>query len=109
MSRLELSYRWEGLGVLHRTTPSHLTSHIAPGYWRRPSGGYSLLATTQGSRDIQSASGAKRNTIAPWASLGRSFCARCGSIAGHPSLRPALSALTYGAPCATTPRLSALL
>src|SRR5205085_8528109 len=69
---------------------------------------HTVLAVTHGSRDSQFLSGAKRNTIAPSASFGSSRSARLGSIAGQPWLRPALFGVTYGAPCATTPRASAL-
>lgn len=51
-------------------------------------------AAIQGSPAIQASSGAKRNTIPPPASMGRSRRARSGSIAGHPSLRPAPARVT---------------
>ena len=55
---------------------------------------FPVTAVSQGSRAIQCSSGANRNTIPPLASLGSSRSARSGSTAGHPSLRPALEAVT---------------
>src|SRR5688572_12542376 len=77
-----------------------------PGPSHRPER-YSALATSQGSSDIHSSSGAKRNTNPPFAICGMSFLARVSSSAGHPSLCPALLGVTYGAPWTTTPRSSA--
>src|SRR5690606_41211086 len=48
--------------------------------------------------------GEKWKTRPPFASIGNSLRARACSMAGHPSLRPARCAVTYGAPCATIPR-----